>query len=508
MAEQTGKSLLGKSLPRFEDLRLVRGEGRYTNDLSPDGACWSYVVRSPHAHAMLLGMNVDAARRSPGVLAVLTAEDYRADGLRPIRHAANPPDALDPNAPSFVPSPTTTALEWAQPPLAGDRVRYVGEAIALVVAETLAAARDAAELIEVDYDVLPAVVKIVDALAADAPQLWPDVPNNLCLSATMGDKNAVDTAFASAHLVVDRVFQNQRTANCQMEPRAAIGQYDETEGYTIIAGSQGVVRQRASLVSALAVAPERVRVISPDVGGGFGARTALNVEPVLVAWASRRVGRPVLWNSDRTEAFLSDYQGRDQWARVALCFDADGRILALRSEQYGNLGAYPVSFAPLANGQRIAPTCYDIHAVLVETRGVLTNTVPTAPYRGAGRPEAHFAMERLLDLAAPKLGLDRIEIRRRNLISKARMPYGTATGLTYDSGDLVGNMDRVLMLADWDGFPARRAASRAAGLKSWHRHRQLRRGACWRSARASDDCGRIERTGRDRLRHAIERTRA
>jgi carbon-monoxide dehydrogenase large subunit len=456
---------IGKALPRLEDLRLIKGEGRYTNDLSPDGACWSYVVRSPHAHAMLRGMNVDAARRCTGVLAVLTAQDYRADGLRPIRHAANPPDALDPNAPSFVPSPTTTALEWEQPPLAEDRVRYVGEAIALVVAETLAAARDAAELVKVDYDVLPAVVKIVEACDPDAPRLWPDVPNNVCLSATMGDGKAVATAFAEAHLIVERVFENQRTANCQMEPRAAIGRYDETEGYTIIAGSQGVVRQRASLISALTVAPERIRVISPDVGGGFGARTALNAEPVLVAWASRRVGRPVLWNSDRTEAFLSDYQGRDQWARVALCFDADGRILAMRSEQYGNLGAYPVSFAPLANGQRMAPTCYDIPAVLVETRGVLTNTVPTAPYRGAGRPEAHFAMERLLDLAAPKLGLDRIEIRRRNLISKARMPYRTATGLTYDSGNFVGNMDRALRLADWEGFPARRTASRAVRMR-------------------------------------------
>lgn len=454
---------IGTSQPRLEDIRLVRGQGRYTDDIAPGDAAWAFVVRSSHAHA---GLTVDAsaALGQPGVLAVLTARDYEADGLQPVHHAANPPDAIDPTIPSFDPVRCAAYSELRQPPLAHDRVRFVGEAIALVVAETLAQARDAGDFVLADYRALPAVTDALAALSPEAPQLWDEIPGNRALDTRIGDAEAVERAFAQAAFAVERRFHNQRLVNCQMEPRAVFASYDEDAGYTVVAGSQGVLRQRMGLASALAVDPGRIRVISPDVGGGFGPRTALNVEAVLLAWAARRLGRCVRWRSDRTEAFLGDFQGRDQWTEAALAFDAQGRILAMRSRQTTNLGAYPVSFAPLANGQRIAPTCYAIPHALVETRGVVTNTAPTVPYRGAGRPEAHFAMERLLDIAARKLGIDRIELRRRNLILPEQLPYRSATGLTYDSGDLPGNMDAAMQLADWSGFAERRRQSEAKGL--------------------------------------------
>jgi aerobic carbon-monoxide dehydrogenase large subunit len=455
---------LDRSLPRLEDIRLIQGNGRYTDDLAPKGGLRSYVVRSPHAHAAIKTVCVDAALNAPGVRAILTAADYRADGHSLVRHAANPPGAVDPSAPWFTAAPDTVIREWGQPPLAEDRVRYVGEAIAFVVADTLAHARDAAELVEVEYDVLPTIVREMDAYASEAPQLWTDAPRNLSLSATLGDKAALERIFAEAHLVLERTFRNQRIVNCQMEPRSAFSSFDENEGYTVVAGSQGVMRQRRALAQALGVPPSKMRVISPDVGGGFGPRTALNLEVVLVAWASRKLQHPVRWTSDRTEAFLVDYQGRGQTTRAAIAVNADGRILAMKSEQFFNLGAYPVSFAPAGNGQKIVPTCYDIGNVLVETRGVLTNTAPTAPYRGAGRPEAHFALERLIDMAAERLGIDRIEMRRRNLIPKSRMPYRTATGLTYDSGDLIGNMNQALESADWVGFEKRRTESASRNM--------------------------------------------
>lgn len=446
-------------LPRFEDLRFIQGQGRYTDDLCPNGTLRSYVVRSPHAHAAIKTIAIDAALKAPGVRAVLTAADYRADGHSPILHAANPPAALDASAPWFTVAPDTVVREWGQPPLAEDHVRYVGEAVAFVVADTFAQARDAAELVEVDYEALPAIVDELDASAPAAPQLWTAAPRNLALAATLGDKATIDRLFAGAHLVVDHTFRNQRIVNCQMEPRSAFSSFDGRKGYTITAGSQGVMRQRRALAQALGAPPEKIRLISPDVGGGFGPRTPLNAEVILVAWASRKLRHPVHWTSDRTEAFLVDYQGRGQTSRVAIAVDARGRILAIKSQQFFNLGAYPVSFAPAGNGQRIVPTCYDIGHVLVETHGLLTNTTPTAPYRGAGRPEAHLALERLIDMAAERLGIDRIEMRRRNLVPKSRMPYRTATGLTYDSGDLIGNMDRALTSADWEGFEKRRTES-------------------------------------------------
>lgn len=453
--------LIGKPLPRLEDLRLVVGHGRYTDDIHPPDAAWASVVRAPHAHALVKAISTARAAAAPGVLAVLTAADYRADGHRGIVHVATPAEAKDASKPAFVATPQSPIFDNPQWPLAEDRVRFPGEAVAVVVAETLDQARDAAELIDVDYEPLPAVVSPLAAMADGAPQLWPGAPRNVAFHAQFGDAAAVQRAFDGAAAIVEYQFVNSRVVNAQMEPRAAIGFYDAANGtYKLIAGSQGVVRQRVYLAQALGVPPEKVEVISPDVGGGFGPRSNLYPEQVLVAWASRRVGRPVRWTSDRSEAFLADYQGRDLVTRAALALAPDGRILAMRTALYGNVGAHTVTFVPLSNGYRIMSTVYDVPVAFADIRGVMTNTASTAPYRGAGRPEATHVIERLLDIAATRLKLDRTEIRRRNLIPKHALPYCNPMGLTYDSGDFPGNMQLALARADWSGFPARRAESR------------------------------------------------
>jgi carbon-monoxide dehydrogenase large subunit len=455
---------IGQSIPRLEDERFVTGRGRYTNDILPPDGCWAYVLRSPHAHARVRAIGVEAARARPGVLAVLTADDYARDGHKGISHFANTADAIEPQKPAFGGSADHFVFEHPQPVLAGERVRFVGEPVVLIVAQTLDQARDAAERVEVDYEMLPAVVTIADALAASAPQLWDGASGNISLRAHYGNAEAVERAFAKAALVIERDLPNQRIANCQMEPRAAIGLYDASEdSYTLIAGSQGVVRHRGTLSAALDVPPARVRVVSPDVGGGFGSRSLLYPEFVLVVWAAKRLRRPVRWNSDRSEAFLSDFQGRDMNIRVAAAFNRRGRLLAARFQLDGNLGAHPAAFVSLNNYRRLATTVYDLRAVDISLRGVLTNSTPTCPFRGAGRPEAMFVMERLLDLAAERLHVDRIEIRRRNLIGKSQLPYRTAMGLTYDSGDFHGNLAAALARAEWTSFPQRRKESRRAG---------------------------------------------
>jgi len=454
---------IGRSLPRLEDQRLVRGAGRYTDDLSFEGEAYAAFVRADRPHARILRVDVTPAAAMAGVIGAFSASDYSADGLRPVAHAANPPDALDVLRPSFDASNSSTIVEFGQPPLAHERVRFVGEAVAVVVATSAQAARAAAEQVIVAYEDLAHVTDAAAALAPDAPLLWEAAPGNVALRSAAGDSTAVEKAFAQAHLVLRKTFVNQRIVNCQTEPRAALARYDAQAGYEVIAGGQGVVRQRAALANALNEPPERVRLICPDVGGGFGPRTSLSVETVAVAWLARKLNRPVRWTSDRSEAFLTDFQGRDLKADVSAAFDKRGRILGLHVRQIGNLGAYPASFAPLANGVRIVTTAYAIACVRLDLQGALTNTVPTVPYRGAGRPEATFAIERLLDAAARRLDIDRIEIRRRNLVARARMPYVTASGLTLDSGDFQANMERALELADWRGFAARRRASAREG---------------------------------------------
>jgi carbon-monoxide dehydrogenase large subunit len=455
---------IGRPLPRFEDLRLVRGAGRYTDDVSAPQQTFAVFVRAPHAHARIRAIDTSAARADAGVLAVLTGADYVADGHIGMAHFPNPADAVDIKFPSFASTPAQKILDELQLPLALDCVRYVGEAVAIVVAETLLAARDAAEKVKIEYETLPAVTDALEALAPGAPMLWPGAPNNLALDNEFGDRAAVEHGIAQAHVVIEQTIRNQRTASAFMEPRSAIGSYDPAASeYTLISGCQGVHRVRHPLAGCLQVPQERVRVICPDVGGGFGSRTNLYPEQVAVVWAARRVGRPVKWTGDRTEAFLTDYTARDVVTAARLAFDRKGRMLALALELTANIGAHTVSYVPLSNGYRVAPTVYDVPMAWVRLRGVMTNTVPTAPFRGAGRPEATAVMERLIDIAARRLKIDRVELRRRNLIRHDKLPHRTATGLTYDSGDFAGNLSLALATADWDGFPARRKEARRRG---------------------------------------------
>jgi carbon-monoxide dehydrogenase large subunit len=456
--------MIGQSLPRLDDRRLVTGGGRYTDDLNVPGQAYAVFLRSPHAHALICAVDTTAARAAPGVLAVLTGQDYLAAGFQGIQHVPNPADAIIHSQPAFTTSLTGAIFNELHVPLPVEKVRHVGEAVVMIAAETVAEARHALELVEVDYEVLGAVVRADDAMHGDAPLLWEAAPANLCFQAQLGDRTAAQAIIATAAHVVRREFRNSRIVNCQMEPRAAIGQYDATEDkYTLISGSQGANRQKMCLMGALKVAADKVRVICPDVGGGFGPRSMLYVEQLAVVWAARHTGRPVKWTGDRSEAFLSDYQGRDQIIRATIGFSESGQILAIDNEWIGNVGAHTVSYVPMSNGTRIMTTVYHVPVAAAHISAVLTNTVPTGPYRGAGRPEAHHVMERMLDIGAREMGLDRIEIRRRNLIPGSALPYRSAMGLTYDSGDFRGNMERALVLADWAGFAERRAASAARG---------------------------------------------
>jgi len=457
--------MIGQPLARLEDRRFVTGNGRYTDDFHLDGQVHAAFLRSPHAHAVLRSVDVSAAREAPGVIAVLVGQDYLDDGYQGVDHVPNPVDAVDATKKAFLTSLTGEIFNQLHIPLPIDRVRYVGEPIAMVIAESPLAARNASEMIEVDYEVLDAVVNAADAMQDSAPQLWDGAPRNLCFQAQLGDREEARRRIANAALVLTREFHHSRVVNCQMEPRSAIGVFDDESGlYTLISGSQGAVRQKLCLAAALKVPQDKVRVVCPDTGGGFGPRSFIYVEQLAVVWAARRIGRPVKWTSDRSEAFLADYQGRDQIVRATFGFASDGRILAIDNEWIGNVGAHTVSYVPMSNGTRIMTTVYDVPVAAVHISAVLTNTVPTAPYRGAGRPEATHVIERMLDLAAAELKLDRAEIRQRNLIAHDRLPYRSPMGLTYDSGEFARNMARALELAQWDSFEARRAASLEKGL--------------------------------------------
>jgi carbon-monoxide dehydrogenase large subunit len=456
--------MIGKPIPRVEDQRFVTGNGQYTDDIRVDGQLHAAFLRSPHAHAGLRSVDISAAQEAPGVIAVLVGQDYLDDGFQGVDHVPNPVDAVDATKKAFLTSLTGSIFNQFHIPLPVDRVRYVGEAIAMVIAETPLQARNASELIEVDYDVLDAVINGADAMQPDAPQLWDGAPGNLCFQTQIGDREAARKILAEADHVIRREFHHSRLVNCQMEPRSAIGMHDAANDvYTLISGSQGAVRQQLVLAAALKVPPARMRVVCPDTGGGFGPRSFVYVEQLAVVWAARHVGRPVKWTSDRSEAFLSDYQGRDAIIRSAIGFSKDGRILAIDNEWIGNVGAHTVSYVPMSNGTRIMTTVYDVPVAAVHVSAVMTNTVPTAPYRGAGRPEATHVIERMLDLAAAELGIDRAEIRRRNLVTHDKLPYRSPMGLTYDSGEFERNMARAMTLAQWDSFEERRAQSRANG---------------------------------------------
>jgi len=429
---------IGQPLPRIEDDRLLTGRGRFTDDETQPGQACCAFVRSPHAHARIAAVDTSSARAAPGVLAILTGADYEADGLKPIDHIPNPIDMHDITKRAF-----DNPRQWPHWPLARDKARHVGETVVAVIAETLEQARDAADLIEIDYEPLP-------------PE------ETVCFDYAFGDTAAKQAAFAGAAHVLRHEFPIQRVANCQLEPRSALGVHG-ADGYTLYTGCQGPVLLRMLLSKVLG--SDEVRVVTRDVGGAFGPRTYLQPEQITVLWAARKLGRPVRWTSSRSEAFLSDFQGRDAHIKAALGVDAEGRILGYEFHARGNVGAHTVSFVPLNNLRNILTTAYRMPAVSVRVQAVSTNTVPAVPYRGAGRPEAHHAIERLLDLAERKLGLDRAEIRRRNLVTKRELPYRTPTQLVLDAVDFPGYMQRALEIVDYEGFAARKQnARRPRGL--------------------------------------------
>ena len=448
---------IGQSVRRVEDRRFLTGQGRYLDDIDFDGQLRARVLRSPYAHAEIRGIDVTAATAVPGVVAVLTGAEVAADGLGDI-----PPGALVTNrdgSSNHVPS---------RPALALERVRFVGEPVALVLAESLEAARDAVEQIVVDYAGLPPVVATEDALGPDAPQIYPEAPQNLCMDWEKGDREATEAAFVAADHVVTLDHVNSRVVVNPIEPRGCIGLWDpEDQSYTLYNAGQavhGISRMLATAV--FKTTPDKLRVISPDVGGGFGTKNFVYPEMALVLWAARRLGRPVKWISERTEGFISDTQGRDHVMRAELALAADGRFLALRIASTANIGAYVSTFGAMIPTNPVAVVLggvYDIPAIHYRVRGVFTNTVPVDAYRGAGRPEASYAIERLVELAALELGVDPLELRRRNFIRPEDMPYTTAVGSVLDCGEFERILNRVMETSDQDGFLARQRESEGKG---------------------------------------------
>jgi carbon-monoxide dehydrogenase large subunit len=455
--------MIGQPLRRTEDARLLRGRGRFSDDASQPDQAYATMVRSPHPHARIVAIETAAARAMPGVLGVFTGADIAADGLRPIPHSPVPSNRYDlklhaPGGGAIFVGPHVL--------LPADRARHVGEAVAMIVAESPAEAEDAAAAVRVAWAPLPFVVDTRQAAMGRAPCVWDEVPTNVCVDCAFGsEETAVEAAFARAAHVVTRQFHVGRVTGVPLEPRAALGDHDPATGrYVLHAGSGGAFRQRRELAEVLGIAPERLRVISLDVGGNFGTKNRVYVEYGLVLWAAAKLGRPVKYTATRAETLVSDYQGRDLVTRVSLALDADGRFLALRADNVSNVGARAVSFSPLGKGSALVTGNYDIPVARVRARAVFTNTVPTQAYRSSGRPEVTFAIERLIDLAAEHTGIDRAELRRRNLIDATRMPYVNPFGMTYDSGRYAENMTLALHLADWDGFAERRAEARARGL--------------------------------------------
>ena len=448
---------MGASVKRKEDQRFITGKGQYTDDISRPGQTWAYFVRSPHAHATLGKVDVAAALASPGCLAVYTGADIAKDKVGNLICGW------------MIHSKDGSPMKaGAHPALAQGKVRYVGDHVAVVIAETLAQAKDAAEKVVVDYDVLPAAVDAATTQNAGQPQIHAEAPNNTVYQWHLGDKAKVDAAFAAAKHVTKIDLVNNRLIPNAIEPRAAIGDYDSgQESFTLWTTSQNPHVARLVLAAFIGLAPEhKLRVIAPDVGGGFGSKIFIYAEETVCLWASKKVGRPVKWVADRTEAFLSDAHGRDHVTTAELAIDAGGKILALRAKTKANLGGYLSTFAssvptylyaPLLSGQ------YDIGAIYCEVDGVYTNTAPVDAYRGAGRPEATFVVERLVEVAARETGKDPAEFRRQNFIKS--FPHATPVIMTYDAGDYAACLDKALEMADYKGLAQRKAASAKSGMK-------------------------------------------
>jgi len=450
------RSVIGDAPKRREDLRFLAGQGRYLDDLAMDGMAHAVVLRSPHAHARIDRIDTDEARRMPGVLTVLTAEDIRADGLQPLRPTAE--------ANVQTGEPFAFAL---QPVLAEGKVRYAGEPVALVVAETRTQALDAAEQVIVNYAPLPAVTTAAAARTRSAPELSAEVPGNVCLDWRTGDTAAVAAAFAAAAHVVELRLDNHRIVTNPMELRGVIGVWNAQTGrYTVHVSSQSIHATRDNTARAFGVPSAAVRFVAPDVGGGFGAKNFIYPEHVLMPWAARRVHRPVKWIATRSEGFLADHQARDHQAEAALALDADGRFLALRVASVANIGAYLVSAGGVQTFQyvHLPGTVYRIPAIELRISGVLTNTAPIGVTRGPGFAEAVNIIERLIDRAAGQCGLDRAELRRINMVPAETMPMTNVFGNTVDSGAFAETFDHALAAADIEGFAARRQDSAACGL--------------------------------------------
>ncbi len=455
----TTKFGLAQPVRRVEDPRLLKGNGSYTDDLSVAGALHGAVLRSPHAAAAITNIDAAAARAVPGVVAVYTGADLRADGLGDL--------------PCLVSLKNRDGSEQVSPPrptLAIDAVHHVGTPIAFVVAETAQAARDGLEAVVVDYDVRPSCTDLATAADAGQPQVWPQAPNNTCFDWEVGQKEKVEQLFASAAHVTKLTVVNNRIVVASMEARAAVAEYDAaSERWTLRTNTQGGWLLKNTLGGKVFnVDPARFRIITPDVGGGFGMKLFLYPEHVLTCYAARKLGRPVKWTSERSEAFLADTQGRDNVTQGELAVDANGKFLALRTRNIANMGAYLSNFAPAIPtlaGTGVLASVYGFQAVYANVLGVFTNTVPVDAYRGAGRPESNYLVERLIDAAARELGIDRVELRRRNMVPPEAMPHTSPMGKKYDSGDFRILLDAGLKTMDWTGFEARRAASAAKGRR-------------------------------------------
>ena len=452
---------IGKPITRKEDERLVTGHGLFSDDFSLEGQAYAVMLRSPHPHARILGIDAAQAKAMPGVFGVFTGVDCHADGLAAIPHDPLPKTKYDMKLHAAGGGAVFIGPQMLLPTA---RVRHVGEALAMVVAESVPQGLDAVECIKVDYEVSPGVYHSEDALRPGAPTLWSEAPDNVLVDTLFGDRQATDEAFARADHVLAMDFHIERVTGVPLEPRAALGEYETASGrYTLHAGSGGAVRQKREIAAVLGIAPERLRVLSYDVGGNFGTRNRVFVEFALVLWAARKLGRPVKFTATRSEAFLTDYQGRDLVSRVELALANNGRFLAMRATNISNVGGYCVSLSPLSKGAGLIVGPYLIPHAALRAMAVFTNTMPTNAYRSSGRPEVTFAIERLVDTAAEQLGIDRVELRRNNLIRPEAMPYRNAIGMTYDSGRYLENMERAMEIADWKGFEQRRRAAAKDG---------------------------------------------
>ena len=449
---------LAQSIRRVEDPRLLKGGGRYTDDIVLPGMLHGVVLRSPHAAAKLGVIDTKVAASAPGVKAIYTAADLDADGIGPLPCAA--------------PVQNQDGSDMANPPrpaLAHGAVRHVGDAIAFIVADTAIAAREAAELIAVDYDAQPAITDMARVTDDNAPLVWPEAKRNIVFDWGIGDKAATDALFAKAAHVTRLTVVNNRVVVASMEARASIADYDgSTDRWTLYANTQGGWLIKNLIGMVFNTEPEKFRVITPDVGGGFGMKAFLYPEHVLTCYAARKLRRPVKWMSDRSEAFVADTQGRDNVTLGELAIDKDGKFLALRTRNVANMGAYLSTFAPyiptLAGGAVLSGV-YDFQQIFANVIGVFTHTTPVDAYRGAGRPESNYLLERLVDAAARELKIDRAELRRRNMVPQSAMPHATPVGKTYDSGDFAMVLDAALKQMDYAGFAARRADAARRGKR-------------------------------------------